>query len=56
MQILSEIDKELEERMQMAQNFSSMVLSLRKQTKIRVRQPLQKIMIPVRSKQMEAQI
>lgn len=53
---LSEIDKELEERMQMAQNFSSMVLSLRKQTKIRVRQPLQKIMIPVRSKQMEAQI
>jgi isoleucyl-tRNA synthetase len=42
-----QIDKELEETMQMAQQLSSMVLSLRKKEKIRVRQPLQKVMIPV---------
>jgi isoleucyl-tRNA synthetase len=42
-----EIDKELENRMQLAQKISSMVLSLRKRTNIRVRQPLGKIMIPV---------
>jgi len=41
------IDKELEERMELAQKLSSMVLSLRKKTNIRVRQPLNKIMIPV---------
>lgn len=41
------IDKSLEERMQMAQQISSMVLSLRKRSNIRVRQPLQKIIIPV---------
>jgi isoleucyl-tRNA synthetase len=41
------IDKELEERMQLAQKISSMVLSLRKRTNIRVRQPLNKIMIPI---------
>ena len=41
------IDKSLEERMQMAQQISSMVLSLRKKHNLRVRQPLQKIMIPV---------
>ncbi len=52
----NEIDTKLEERMQLAQNFSSMVLSLRKQTKIRVRQPLQKIMIPVNNEQMKLQI
>lgn len=40
------IDKMLEERMQMAQQISSMVLSLRKKSNIRVRQPLGKIMIP----------
>lgn len=43
----SVIDKQLEERMQMAQQISSMVLSLRKKTNIKVRQPLSKIMIPV---------
>jgi isoleucyl-tRNA synthetase len=43
----SVIDKELEERMQLAQKISSMVLSLRKRTNIRVRQPLNKVMIPV---------
>ncbi len=41
------IDKALEERMQLAQQVSSMVLSLRKQHRIRVRQPLQRIMIPL---------
>lgn len=40
------INKDLEERMQLAQKFSSMVLSLRKKANIRVRQPLNKIMIP----------
>jgi isoleucyl-tRNA synthetase len=43
----SRIDTELEETMQIAQQLSSMVLSLRKKEKIRVRQPLQKVMIPV---------
>jgi isoleucyl-tRNA synthetase len=41
------IDKALEERMEMAQKISSMVLSLRKKNNIRVRQPLNKIIIPV---------
>ncbi len=41
------IDKSLEERMEVAQKISSMVLSLRKKTNIRVRQPLNKIMIPL---------
>jgi isoleucyl-tRNA synthetase len=44
---VSFIDKALEERMQMAQQISSMVLSLRKKTNLKVRQPLGKIMIPV---------
>lgn len=43
----SKIDKDLEERMNIAQKISSMVLSLRAKEKIKVRQPLQKIMIPV---------
>jgi isoleucyl-tRNA synthetase len=43
----SMIDKELEERMQLAQQISSMVLSLRKKSNIKVRQPLGKIMLPV---------
>ncbi len=41
------IDKTLEERMEMAQKITSMVLSLRKKESIIVRQPLQKIAIPV---------
>ncbi len=45
----SQIDKGLEERMELAQKVSSMVLSLRKKTSIRVRQPLNKIMIPVQN-------
>ena len=41
------IDKNLEERMQMAQDVSSMVLALRRKVNIKVRQPLQTIMVPV---------
>ncbi len=41
------IDKNLEEQMFLAQKISSMALSLRRQAKIKVRQPLQKLMIPV---------
>jgi len=41
------ISKQLEERMELAQKISSMTLALRKKVNIRVRQPLQKIMIPV---------
>lgn len=41
------IDPELEQKMTLAQKVASMVLSLRKQEQIKVRQPLQKIMIPV---------
>ena len=41
------VDKELEMRMQMAQDITSMVLALRRKVNIKVRQPLQCIMIPV---------
>lgn len=41
------VDNKLEHKMQQAQKISSMVLSLRKKEMIRVRQPLQRIMIPV---------
>ena len=41
------IDSDLEERMQLAQNISSMVLALRRKVNIKVRQPLQEIMIPI---------
>lgn len=44
---VSLIDKLLEERMELAQQISSMALALRKKVNIRVRQPLSKIMIPV---------
>lgn len=50
------IDKNLEERMQMAQKISSMVLSLRKKNNLRVRQPLNKIMIPVKDDRVKQQI
>lgn len=52
----SMIDKDLEERMQLAQNISSMILSLRKKTNIRVRQPLNRIMVPVLNKNFEKQV
>lgn len=41
------IDLDLEQRMEIAQQVSSMVLSLRKKEQIKVRQPLQKIMVPI---------
>ena len=50
------IDTDLEERMQLAQDASSLVLSLRKKTNIKVRQPLQKILIPVLNLQMKLQL
>ena len=52
----SEVDVDLEQRMDLAQSFSSMVLSLRKKHKIKVRQPLQKIMIPVLDAQFKMQV
>ncbi|WP_121353798.1 isoleucine--tRNA ligase [Flavisolibacter nicotianae] len=50
------IDTELEERMQLAQDASSLVLSLRKKANIKVRQPLQKVLLPVLSPTMEQQL
>jgi isoleucyl-tRNA synthetase len=41
------IDKDLEERMDLAQRISSMVLGLRRKVNIKVRQPLQKITVPI---------
>src|SRR6056297_494772 len=41
------VNKDLERKMQLAQKISSLVLSIRQKEKIKVRQPLQKIMIPV---------
>jgi isoleucyl-tRNA synthetase len=41
------VDAELEERMQLAQDVSSLVLSLRKKVGINVRQPLSKILLPI---------
>ncbi|MBC7419072.1 MAG: class I tRNA ligase family protein, partial [Pedobacter sp.] len=41
------IDSNLEKRMEMAQKISSMILSIRKKENLRVRQPLQKIRIPI---------
>ena len=43
----TKIDVNLEERMYLAQSISSMVLSLRKKEKIKVRQPLAKVIIPI---------
>ena len=53
---LTAIDAALEERMQLAQVASSLVLSLRKKEKIKVRQPLQKVLIPVLNPTMAAQL
>ena len=50
------IDKALEERMDMAQKISSMSLGLRRKVKIRVRQPLQKIIIPILDESMVPQL
>ncbi|MCX6304205.1 MAG: isoleucine--tRNA ligase [Bacteroidetes bacterium] len=53
---LSLIDKDLEERMELAQKIASMVLSIRKSTKLRVRQPLNKVLIPAMNDHLTAQI
>ena len=50
------IDKSLERKMEAAQTISSLVLSLRAKEKIKVRQPLQKIMIPVDNPQQKEEI
>jgi isoleucyl-tRNA synthetase len=50
------IDKSLERKMENAQTISSLVLSLRAKEKIKVRQPLQKIMIPVDNDQQKEEI
>lgn len=50
------VDKALERKMERAQTISSLVLSLRAKEKIKVRQPLQKIMIPITSKQQKEEI
>ena len=46
------VDAELEKRMQLAQDASSLILSLRKKVNIKVRQPLQKVFIPALDEQM----
>ncbi|MDB9781698.1 isoleucine--tRNA ligase [Winogradskyella sp.] len=52
----SVIDKVLERKMESAQTICSLVLSLRAKEKIKVRQPLQKIMIPVDNQQQKEEI
>ena len=50
------INKELEERMHLAQDISSLILSLRKKVNIKVRQPLQKVIIPAIDNDFEQKI
>ncbi|MFI5152137.1 MAG: isoleucine--tRNA ligase [Chitinophagales bacterium] len=50
------IDLSLEDRMQLAQDASSLILSLRKKANIKVRQPLQKVLIPVQSLSVKEQL
>ena len=53
---LAIVDQELESKMEKAQQISSLVLSIRQKEKIKVRQPLQKIMIPVLDKKQKQEI
>ena len=53
---MDKIDAALETRMQMAQDICSLVLSIRKKVNIKVRQPLQKILIPVLDPAMKSAI
>lgn len=50
------VDKDLEERMALAQDISSLILSLRKKVSINVRQPLNKVLIPVLDKNFKAKV
>jgi isoleucyl-tRNA synthetase len=50
------IDRELENRMQLAQDISSLILSLRKKVNIKVRQPLQKVIIPAINDEFESNL
>jgi len=50
------VDAALEERMQLAQDASSLILSLRKKTNIKVRQPLKRALIPVLTPEMKRQL
>ena len=50
------IDKDLEERMALAQTATSMILALRKKSRLNVRQPLAKVMIPVISEKIRTQL
>jgi len=52
----SVIQPALEERMQLAQDLSSLILSLRKKVNIKVRQPLQKALVPVLNAGMQEQL
>lgn len=49
------VDKDLEERMELAQKASSMILALRRKVNIKVRQPLSKIMVPIISDKIRRQ-
>jgi isoleucyl-tRNA synthetase len=50
------IDKDLEQRMELAQTISSMILGLRRKVNIKVRQPLSRVMIPVLNKKFKKQV
>jgi isoleucyl-tRNA synthetase len=50
------INEYLEQQMQLAQDTCSLILSIRKKEKLKVRQPLQKVMIPVLDKTMQTQL
>jgi len=50
------VDKDLEERMELAQNIASLVLSIRKKSNLRVRQPLNRILIPLLNERLKIQI
>ena len=50
------LDSDLEERMELAQRFTSLILSLRKKVLIKVRQPLGKVLVPVLDLRRKAQL
>jgi isoleucyl-tRNA synthetase len=54
--IIDDIDSDLEQRMQIAQDICSLLLSLRKKSNIKVRQPLQKAIIPLIDPSLQAKI